>query len=308
MRGEYGFTGIPMGYQHRIYRSNCGNCGAGWILTVNSWEKNTFLPRKFTCDSCGAANTTKKPSLYPNVPRVLYCGHERNKQLEIYPYPLHYESNEWALPYSIRSFVYQASQQIGKCDYRWNGSTVVMGEPVHQDVCGDEWDSERCHPLSGWIRSQSSCPMWEDLKSYCQTLTEQRFLWAYLSLAKGRNFPMLLPQVRVGIAERRRPDFVLFNPLQYLIYKRYAVELDGAHTAEQAAFDEARDMDLAAENYEVLSLRPKELGYFPEVQKLVEKLSVEMTEAERSAGELATDVGNATFSKPVKISDDDIPF
>ena len=119
---------------------------------------------------------------------------------------------------------------------------------------------------------------------------------------------MLLPQVRIGIAERRRPDFVLFSPLQYLVYKRYAVELDGAHTIERAVLDEARDMDLAAENYEVISLRPSELGYFSEIQKLVEKIAVEMTEAEKSAGELATEVENATFSAPLEISDEDIPF
>jgi hypothetical protein len=298
-----------MGYQHRIYKSKCGNCGTGWILTVNSWEKNTFLPRKFKCDSCGASNVTKRPNLYPNVPRVLYCGHERGRQLEVYPYPPECENSAWALPYSIRSFIYQASRQIGKCAYQWGGSTEVMGEPVHQDNCGeDPWHSERCHLLSGWIRGQSSCAMWEELKSYCQTLIEQRFLWAYLSLAKGRNFPMLLPQVRIGIAERRRPDFVLFSPLQYLVYKRYAVELDGAHTIERAVLDEARDMDLAAENYEVISLRPSELGYFSEIQKLVEKIAVEMTEAEKSAGELATEVENATFSAPLEISDEDIPF
>jgi hypothetical protein len=188
-----------------------------------------------------------------------------------------------------------------------------MGEPVHTDNCvddssDDEYVVQRCHMLSGWIRGESGCPMWDDLRTYCQTITEQRFLWAYLSLAKGRNFPMLLPQVRVGIAERRRPDFVVFVPLQYLDYKRYAVELDGTHGAEHSDLDEARDRSLAAENYEVLSLRPNEIGYFSEVQKLVEKIAVEMTEAERSAWELATAVENATYSQPDIVTDEDLPF
>src|SRR6202011_382789 len=128
--------------------------------------------------------------------------HERSKQLEIYPYPPQHEGSAWALPYSVRTFVHQACGQIGKCSYDWGGSTQVMGEPVHVDNCildhsDDTGDGppERCHLLSGWIRGQQTCPMWDGLKSYCQTLTEQRFLWAYLSLAKGRNFPMLLPQV-----------------------------------------------------------------------------------------------------------------
>ena len=67
-------------------------------------------------------------------------------------------------------------------------------------------------------------------------------------------------------------------------------------------------MDLAAENYEVISLRPHQLGYFPEVQKLIEKIAVEMTEAEKSAGELATTVENASYSQPQVISDEDLPF
>jgi hypothetical protein len=120
---------------------------------------------------------------------------------------------------------------------------------------------------------------------------------------------MLLPQMRVGIAERRRPDFVAFVPLQFLKYKRYAIELDGAHSEEHRRADEARDVELAAENYEVISLRPDELGYFPEVQKLVERFSVEMTEAERSAWDLATDVEVASWSGGTPtITDEDIPF
>jgi hypothetical protein len=68
-------------------------------------------------------------------------------------------------------------------------------------------------------------------------------------------------------------------------------------------------MDLAAENYEVISLRPQTVGYFPEVQKLVEKIAIEMTEAERNAWELATSVDNDSFQLPSPpITDEDIPF
>jgi len=87
-----------MGYQHRLYRTTCGNCGTEWLLTLKTWEKVTCLPQKYTCDSCGAHNQTKNPSLHPNIPRVLYCGNERNKQLEIYPYPPHREGSHGHSP------------------------------------------------------------------------------------------------------------------------------------------------------------------------------------------------------------------
>jgi hypothetical protein len=306
-----------MGYEHRVYKTACGYCATEWLLTQTSWKRRRFLPRTYTCDSCGATNTTTSPRLYPNIPRVVYCGHEKTKQLEIYAYPPEHAGSEWAQPYSIRSFVYQTSQQIPmpECRYEYGGHSAMMGEPVHTDYCavydpgdGEADHRERCHLLSGWIRGKDTCPLWEKLKTYCQTISEQRFLWAYLSLVKGRDFPMLLPQVRVGIAERRRPDFVMFTPIHYLSYRRFAIELDGAHSPDHADADDARDIDLAAENYEVLSLRPNERGYFPEVQKLVERIAVEMTEANRSAWELATEVDNATFTRPPQVNDEDIPF
>jgi hypothetical protein len=150
----------------------------------------------------------------------LFCGHEKGKAIANLPIPPEHEKTDWALPYCTRSFIDQASRQIEACGYQWRGSTDMMGEPVHEDDC---WEDEnpgdyafartRCHLLSGWIRGRAECPLWDQLKTYCQTVTEQKFLWAYLSLVKGRNFPMLLPQVRIGIAERRRPDFVLFVSL-----------------------------------------------------------------------------------------------
>jgi hypothetical protein len=143
----------------------------------------------------------------------------------------------------------------------------------------------------------------------CQTVYEKKFLWAYLSLAKGRNFPMLLPQVCVNIAERRRPDFLVFVPLQYLKFKRYAIELDGNHSDEQKEADSIRDTALAGEDYEVISLRPNELGYYKEVQRLLEKIYEEMMEAEKSAWDLATEVEIAsTTGGPGTITDEDIPF
>jgi very-short-patch-repair endonuclease len=83
---------------------------------------------------------------------------------------------------------------------------------------------------------------------------------------------MLIPQPRIGIAERRRPDFVVFVPLQCWNYKWIAIELDGAHGSEQEARDAERDIELSANGYEVFSVRPAERGYFEEVRRFVERV------------------------------------
>jgi uncharacterized OB-fold protein len=53
-----------MGYQHRIYETRCGNCGTVWLLSATEWRKQSMLPWKFKCKSCGSVNVTKNPRLY----------------------------------------------------------------------------------------------------------------------------------------------------------------------------------------------------------------------------------------------------
>src|SRR5262245_57920621 len=125
--------------------------------------------------------------------------------------------------------------------------------------------------VSGWIYQEKTCPLWESLKTFCQTEAEARFLHTYLSLVKDRQFPMLLPQVRVGIAERRRPDFVAFVPFHKWKYKWYAIQLDRAHPSEIAEDDEYRDLDLKMAGYEVLSLGRSVSSYVTEAKTLVER-------------------------------------
>ncbi len=83
---------------------------------------------------------------------------------------------------------------------------------------------------------------------------------------------------------------------------------DWTKNGGQVIADETRDKDLAAENYEVLSLRPKAIGYFPEVQKLVEKIAIGMAESEKFGWEFSTTVENASYVEPPEIDDSDIPF
>jgi very-short-patch-repair endonuclease len=95
--------------------------------------------------------------------------------------------------------------------------------------------------LAGFSAGEISCPLWESIGKLCQTDQERKFLHWYLRYVKDRQFPMILPQVRIGIAERKRADFVAFVPLQYWRYKAVAIELDGAHTDEHLPKDQARD-------------------------------------------------------------------
>jgi hypothetical protein len=152
--------------------------------------------------------------------------------------------------------------------------------------------------LSGWSRAEDTCELWNLISNLCQTESEKRFLHEYLGLVKGRNFPMLIPQARVGIAGRRRPDFVLYAPIQYFRYKWYAVELDGAHTGS----DDDRNLDLMGHGYEVFSCRPPDAGgYYKEVQRLLERVEMDMTEADR-------DPNSVAIEREVRSSESTIPF
>ena len=235
----------------------------------------------------------------PNLPQVLFIGHERNRQLEIFPVPVESGKTPGAFPYSTRSFTVQAARQLGGCAYSSVHRGDSLGEQVFNDTCWDaddrsEYDYRdegpatwRCHLLSGWTQGQESCALWDRIGTLCQTEGERKFLHQYLALVKSRNFPMLVPQVRIGIAERRRPDFVLYVPLHQFKYRWYAIELDGGHSTGMAASDELRNRELEAHGYVVLSYRPSTRGYFEEVQRLVERVHVEMDEANHNGSGVA---------------------
>jgi hypothetical protein len=227
----------------------------------------------------------------PNIPPMLYIGYDKNRQLQLFPTPPDNPSQD-CFPYSTRSFVHQAAQELGGCSYDCSPRGETLGEPVFTDMCGNRGDENeggyqlrdrKCHILSGWSRAQTTCELWNLISTLCQTDYEKRFLHQYMGLVKGRNFPMLIPQARIGIAERRRPDFVLYAPIQYFKYRWYAIELDGAHVGS----DDDRNLELTSQGYEVLSFRPGAGGYYAEVQSLLEKVQMDMTEAERDRDAVA---------------------
>jgi hypothetical protein len=272
-------------------------------------KPNGRMPNQWTCDKCQVNNILGFVPQWPDLPRTLYIGHEKNRQMKVHPFPPSTSSPDaWAQPYSIRSFVSQASAHFGGCHYWSSFKGEVMGEPTFTDQCAphecaDSWDYKNCHLVAGWTLGQITCSLWESIGNLCQTDAEKKFLHWYLGYAKDRQFPMLIPQARIGIAERRRPDFVLFVPLQYWNYKQYAVQLDKAHTSEMAQADDMRDAEVQLLGYEVIRLRPEKQGYFEEVRNLVERLELEMQDADTNTWSVAL---NIPVKKSVPIGD--IPF
>jgi hypothetical protein len=298
-----------MGYEHRLWKCKCVVCGTPWIWTD---------PRKrgptghWVCDKCRTTHKTSTLSKWPGVPPTLYLGHDHNRLLKLFPVSPERAGDEWAQPYSVRSFVEQASQQLRGCRYQCAKRGAVYDEVIFSDSCVDplspfpEDDSHECHVLAGWTAGEPSCPLGDKILALCQTDDERKFLRTYLRYVKHRQFPMLLPQVRIGITERRRPDFVAFVPLQYWRYKWVIVELDGAHPEEKFADDQSRDQYYKENNYEVISLRPKSKGYLPEVRTLVERFEVWMNLAVTDGWEVAVDL--SVVSHEPHSPDNEIPF
>ena len=187
-----------------------------------------------------------------------------------------------------------------------------MDEAVFSDRCcpteqaDNVWaEHSECHIAGGWTNGQATCPLWSRIATLCQTDSERRFLHMYLKLVKHRQFPMILPQTWIDIAERRRPDFVAFVPLQYWHYKWVAIQLDASHTEEQAADDAMRDAQIAEQNYHVVSLRPKNTGYLEEVRRLVEQFDALMKQADDDVWSVVTEAVVARTEDEV---DSDVPF
>jgi hypothetical protein len=277
-----------MGYQQRIYRYTCPNCDKQWA------HSSLMTPSfKATCSDCRAQNVMRPLSQWPDVPRSVYLGADNANVLKVYPVPPGHEDDPWADPYGVRSFVYQAAQHYNECTYQCESKGTLYGEEIFRDYCypaDGNINSEptRCSIMTGWSTGKVECGTWNKIRALCQTDSEKRFLQQFLGYVKDRPFPMLLPQVRVGIAERRRPDFVVFIPVQYWNYSKLAIQLDGSHPVD-AEGDKSRDAYVAEAGYETMSVRPDEKGYLREVQRLVEHIDILMRLHETDTFEVATE-------------------
>ncbi len=285
-----------MGYNDRLWKSTCAHCGKTWSWLAKSPPNSSG---HWTCASCKKGNLCHALPDWPNVPRTLYLGADNKNLLQVYPIPPGYSSgHDWALPYSTRSFIFQANRTLRDCGwYTPECQGEVLGERVFSDNCLEndvpyypDTPRPRCHLLAGWTIGEKTCPLWEKLAALCQTPAEQRFLHAYFGFVRDRTFPALLPQPRLGIAERRRPDFAVFVPLSYWKYKWYAIQLDAAHSDRQEKADAVRDAEISCHGYQVLSLRPEAKGYYEELKKLVERIEFDMGQAESRRWEVAIEV------------------
>jgi very-short-patch-repair endonuclease len=81
------------------------------------------------------------------------------------------------------------------------------------------------------------------------------------------------------------------------------VQLDKAHGTDKEADDDLRDEEVSKHGYRVLSLRPKDAGYFEEVRKLVERVEERMMEASEGPW------GVAIEARVIRSYDEsDVPF
>jgi hypothetical protein len=253
-----------MGYREKARSVTCGHCGKqdAWYVELS---RNMYS--QWRCH-CGALNRLQNLPEGPNVPTSLHVGPDQYSRFKVYAAPPEAKGQDWAQPYSIRSFAYQASERF--------------------DATG-----------------QDTCALRQRLEALCPSDAERRFLKTYLEHVEEREFPMLIPQAWIGILDDRRPDFVAFVPLQYWKYKWLAIELDAAHPEASATSNPARDEYIRSLNYETLSLRPMQAGYLEEVRNLVGQFERWMTLGHTDPGAVAVEASVRSFEPPPDV---DVPF
>src|SRR5689334_20415320 len=123
-----------MAYNHRVVRAICGHCGKPGIWRLAPSDQ---IRRKLPC-SCNAIINTRAVPKWPAVPRSIYIGPDRSKLLKLYPVPP--DAKIEIPPYSVRSFVYQTSRELGGCYYEVRERGHVYGDAVFYDLCSDPED------------------------------------------------------------------------------------------------------------------------------------------------------------------------
>jgi hypothetical protein len=104
-----------MGYHQSVCKAACPKCGSKMLWTWNDSGRGPTARHKlpdWKCE-CGARNVVAKLDPWPQVPRLLYIGHEKHRQLKLYPFPPDDSTASWAQPYSIRSFVGRRPGAVG---------------------------------------------------------------------------------------------------------------------------------------------------------------------------------------------------
>jgi hypothetical protein len=115
-----------VGYNHRVLKCTCGDCKKTYI-----WNWNGTKPATRLKCNCGAKIHIAPLPEWPDIPRSLYLGESNSRILKMYPLPPNLQSAQWAQPYSVRSFVYQASETLEGCSYSCQERGKVFDELVY---------------------------------------------------------------------------------------------------------------------------------------------------------------------------------
>jgi hypothetical protein len=291
-----------MAYDRAVLSFKCGECDTSLTFTPTG----NSVRRRVSCVQCGAASHFKDvPTCFreANLPDTLLVGADRNNLLEVCPVPQSdpqgmSDMAREAPPYSVRSFVAQASAHFRECEYSWK-IDESCGKRKDVNTCKTTEGHSPCHLMAGFSLGQSDCPLSRKVTALCQTPDEKWFLNQYLRYVRGRPFPMLIPQCRLGgITQSIRPDFVVFVPLQSLRYRWLAIQLDANHSPSMAQQDEDRDARLQAEGYEVRVCRGNNGRYLEDVKHLVEDIEKIMTIADTDPASVAVPVTAVRLDPP----------
>jgi hypothetical protein len=148
-----------VGYEDRTITAKCGNCGRQYLMSWRGFNKR--LPPKALPCKCGVKNVLGKVPEWPHLPDRLHIGYELNRLAKLHPLPP--DKPSWE-PYSIRSFVAQASEQLGGCLYSSSPAGSVMGKQVPRDDCLKHPDdlqlsSGPCDFIAGFTKGRETCPL-----------------------------------------------------------------------------------------------------------------------------------------------------
>ena len=100
------------------------------------------------------------------MPQYLWLGPDKHTRFKLYATPPEHGNEPWALPYSIRSFVAQASAAYPGCRFQTSARGEVMGETVFEDTCAHVVEADGrdevspCHMVMGWTTGTTDCAVW----------------------------------------------------------------------------------------------------------------------------------------------------
>ncbi len=276
-----------MNYTDRHFVYSCPECNATLKIPEESrgfWVK------------CGACKHEFKAPENP-IPKFLYFGSFKTKRIKLLPLPKkqimytinancygycdHNWNEQWGTPttcghktakeiqpYSIRSFLLQLTQDdVLPCKYFVETEGVddfgnvywvdkCLGERITDCVYGCE---KCCSVATGWMHGESECSGWKSITEFCDSNVEKTFLREYIRQNHDKESPMLIPQVWLGLKEKRRVDFVLIIPKTAHNCEKLAIEINPPKYHSNLEKELAREKEITSEGYKLLKYSKNEI-------------------------------------------------